>query len=174
MSVQRSAAVQHAHERGIRHCDLNQGNILLASGGRKSPDSAAESGDLRPPLASIRSRTRRGGLFLDGGFYVMYRPLAGAALRVADAGAWHLLFFSCFPTRTRIQKEIAMPRSRPPRHRNAAAPFRGYRVAESDAEAAAGLRSRAEGMLREVAFVLHLTRTLKDALVNGGRRLEAT
>ena len=66
-----------------------------------------------------------------------------------------------------------MPQIQPPRHRNAPGPFRGYWVAESDAEAAAGLRARAEGVLREVAFVLHLTRTLKDGLVDGGRRVEA-
>jgi WD40 repeat protein len=49
-------AVQAAHDAGVIHRDLKPANILLASGGRQSPeggDATPDSGDGRPPLAGL-------------------------------------------------------------------------------------------------------------------------
>jgi serine/threonine protein kinase/tetratricopeptide (TPR) repeat protein len=55
-------AVAAAHRAGIVHRDLKPGNILLASGGRKSPESASNSGDSRPPLAGCEPKVTDFGL----------------------------------------------------------------------------------------------------------------
>jgi hypothetical protein len=61
-----------------------------------------------------------------------------------------------------------MPMTRSPRDRDAAFPFRGYLLPGSDAGAAAGVPPQAREVLRQVAFVLHLSRGVRAALLAGG------
>ena len=55
-------AMHYAHSRGIVHRDLKPANILLASGGRKPPDSAAEPGGSHPPLSQCTPKITDFGL----------------------------------------------------------------------------------------------------------------
>ena len=55
-------AMHVAHQRGILHRDLKPANILLASGGRKPPERAVDSGGLRPPLAPCAPKITDFGL----------------------------------------------------------------------------------------------------------------
>jgi len=61
-----------------------------------------------------------------------------------------------------------MPCPRLCRAGDASDPLRNYRPAATTGGAAPGLRTRVEGVLRDVALVLHLTRTVSDALAGGG------
>lgn len=56
-------AIHHAHHQGVVHRDLKPANILLASGGRESPEPAT-SEDSRPPLALVFPKIADFGLAL--------------------------------------------------------------------------------------------------------------